>query len=49
MLKGEQKRNIEIAVNLYNLGNSIEVIAKATGLTVEMVREAISSQEKISQ
>ncbi len=46
--RGEQKRNIALAVNFYKLGNSIEVIAKATGLTIQMVRDAIA-QAKVKK
>jgi hypothetical protein len=35
-------------VNLYNLGNPIEVIAKATGLTIQMVSDAIA-QAKVKK
>ena len=35
--KGREERNLEVAINLLQLGTSCEIVAKATGLSVEEV------------
>ena len=35
--KGRKERNLEVAINLLQLGTSCEIVAKATGLSVEEV------------
>lgn len=37
--RGEAKRNIEIAQNMFVLGLSNEVISQSTGLSIEKVQE----------
>ena len=35
--EGREERNMEVAINLLQLGTSCEIVAKATGLSVEEV------------
>ena len=35
--KGREERNLEVAINLLQLGTPCEIVAKATGLSVEEV------------
>ena len=35
--KGREERNLEVAINLLQLGTSCEIVAKATGLSLEEV------------
>ena len=35
--EGREERNLEVAINLLQLGTSCEIVAKATGLSVEEV------------
>ena len=35
--KGREERNMEVAINLLQLGTPCEIVAKATGLTLEEV------------
>ena len=35
--KGREERNLEVAINLIQLGTPCEIVAKATGLSVEEV------------
>ena len=37
LAKGREERNLEVAINLLQLGTSCEIVAKATGLSVEEV------------
>ena len=37
LVKGREERNLEVAINLLQLGTSCEIVAKATGLSVEEV------------
>ena len=36
-MKGREERNLEVAINLLQLGTPCEIVAKATGLSVEEV------------
>ena len=35
--KGREERNLEVAINLLQLGTPCEIVAKATGLSLEKV------------
>ena len=35
--KGREERNLEVAINLIQLGTPCEIVAKATGLSLEEV------------
>ena len=35
--KGREERNMEVAINLLQLGTTCEIVAKATGLSLEEV------------
>ena len=35
--EGREERNLEVAINLLQLGTQCEIVAKATGLSVEEV------------
>ena len=35
--EGREERNLEVAINLLQLGTPCEIVAKATGLTLEEV------------
>lgn len=35
--KGREERNLEVAINLLQLGTSCEIVAKATGLSLKEV------------
>ncbi len=35
--EGREERNLEVAINLLQLGTPCEIVAKATGLSVEEV------------
>ena len=35
--KGREERNLEVAINLLQLGTPCEIVAKATGLSMEEV------------
>ena len=35
--KGREERNLEVAINLIQLGTPCEIVAKATGLSMEEV------------
>ncbi len=35
--KGREERNLEVAINLLQLGTPCEIVAKATGMSVEEV------------
>ena len=35
LVKGREERNLEVAINLLQLGTPCEIVAKATGLSVE--------------
>ena len=35
--EGREERNMEVAINLLQLGTSCEIVAKATGLSLEEV------------
>ena len=37
LVKGREERNLEVAINLLQLGTPCEIVAKATGLSVEEV------------
>ena len=37
LAKGREERNMEVAINLLQLGTPCEIVAKATGLSVEEV------------
>ena len=37
LVKGREERNMEVAINLLQLGTSCEIVAKATGLSLEDV------------
>ena len=37
LVKGREERNMEVAINLLQLGTPCEVVAKATGLSMEEV------------
>ena len=53
--EGREERNMEVAINLLQLGTPCEIVAKATGLSVEVVtklkeqepatRQNLSAQE----
>ena len=36
-MKGREERNLEVAINLLQLGTPCEIVAKATGLSLEEV------------
>ena len=44
--KGERKKAIETAINLYKMGLTIEQIAQATGLDKEKLKEILKDVEK---
>ena len=37
LAKGREERNLEVAINLLQLGTPCEIVAKATGLSLEEV------------
>ena len=37
LVKGREERNLEVAINLLQLGTPCEIVAKATGLSLEEV------------
>ena len=37
LVKGREERNLEVAINLFQLGTPCEIVAKATGLSLEEV------------
>ena len=37
LAKGREERNMEVAINLLQLGTPCEIVAKATGLSLEEV------------
>ena len=37
LVKGREERNLEVAINLLQLGTPCEIVAKATGLSVDEV------------
>ena len=37
LAKGREERNLEVAINFLQLGTSCEIVAKATGLSLEEV------------
>ena len=45
LAKGREERNTEVAINLLRLGTPCEVVAKATGLSMEDVAKLKEKEE----
>ena len=43
--KGREERNLEVAINLLRLGTPCEIVAKATGLSMEEVAKLKEEEE----
>ena len=44
LAKGREERNMEVAINLLQLGTSCEIVSKATGLSLEELTKLKESQ-----